>query len=61
MKDEQEQTKKKKVNGRLSLKVAKICAAISFTLFVILIIIVIFSNKQATQNVSQETVVRSNE
>ena len=61
MKDEQEQTKKKKVNGRLSLKVAKICAVISFTLFVILFIIVIFSNKQATQNVSQETVVRSNE
>lgn len=61
MKDGQEQSTNKKANGGLRLKIAKICAGVNFTFFVLIIILVIYSDKQPSQNVLKEAVANSNE
>ena len=49
MKGEQKQNKKKNANGNLRFKIAKICAAVNFAIFVLVIIFVISSNKKPAQ------------
>lgn len=54
MQYKQEQSTKKTADNGLSLKVAKICAGISFSLFALIIIAVIFTDDRSTQHTPQK-------
>ena len=61
MTGEQGQSRNRKTNAGLRLKIAKICAAVNFAFFVLIIIVVVFSDKQSSQNVVNDAVAHSNE
>lgn len=57
----QRQNQKNKIDGDLRLKVAKICAAVNFTIFALVIILFISSKKLTTTNAPQEPLVSSSD
>ncbi len=56
MQDKQALSPKKTADSGLSLKVAKICAGISFSLFALIIMVVIFTGDRSTQHTPQKAV-----